>query len=382
MARLARPLTALLFAPIAAASFLGAAVAAEDLGRQSSARHDFRLVSVAAGLDHPWAMAFLPDGAVLITERPGRLRIVRDGVLDPVPVAGVPDVVARGQGGLLDIALHPDYARTGWLYLSYAGPGRGGAGTEVARARLAGHALTDLEVIFRAAPKSGGGRHFGSRLAFDPAGHLYVTSGERGDGGRAQDLGDHGGKIIRLNDDGSVPADNPFVGSTTARPEIFAYGNRNPQGLATHPDTGAIWAHEHGPRGGDEVNIIGAGINYGWPLVTYGRAYTGGRIGDGTSRPDVQEPLTVWVPSIAPSGMAFYRGTAFPNWDGDLFVGALAGRLLVRLEVAGDRIVGEERLLTDFGERIRDVRLGPDGTLYLLTDSANGRLLRLEPLSG
>ena len=380
MARFVTPLSVLV-APIIVAYAAGAASAAEDLGRQRSAQHDFRVVSVTAGLEHPWGMTFLPGGEVLITERPGRLRIVRDGVLDPAPIAGVPVVVARGQGGLLDVALHPDYDRTGWLYLSYAGAGRGGAGTEVARARLAGNALRDLEVIFRAEPKSGGGRHFGSRLAFDAPGHLYVTLGERGDRPRAQDLGGHTGKIIRLNDDGSVPADNPFVGRPGARPEIFAYGNRNPQGLATHPETGEIWAHEHGPRGGDEVNLVHAGTNYGWPLVTHGRAYTGGTIGEGTSRPGVAEPLFVWVPSIAPSGMAFYKGDAFPNWDGDLFVGALAGRLLVRLEVEGNRIVEEERLLTGLGERIRDVRLGPDGTLYLLTDSADGQLLRIEPVA-
>ena len=264
---------------------VGHGIAAEDLGTRTSAQQDFRIVSLVDGLDHPWGMAFLPDGNILVTERGGELRIIRDGELDPNPVGGVPKVAASGQGGLLDVALHPGYADNGWLYLSYAARGRGGAGTEVARARLDGDTLTDLEVIFQAQPKSGGGRHFGSRLTFDPAGHLYITSGDRGERRRAQDLDDHSGKVLRLNEDGSVPEDNPFVGQSDARPEIFSYGNRNPQGMVTHPDTGEIWAHEHGPRGGDEVNIIRAGANYGWPLVTYGRAYSGGRIGSGTSAP-------------------------------------------------------------------------------------------------
>ncbi len=367
-------------APLLAACVAGAGIAAEDLGEQRSDRHDFRLVAVTEGLEHPWGMAFMPNGDILVTERPGQLRIVRCGTLDPQPVGGVPQVAASGQGGLLDVALHPDYAANGWLYLSYAARGRGGAGTEVARARLDGNALTDVEVIFRAEPKSGGGRHFGSRLAFDPDGHLYISSGDRGDRPRAQELDDHAGKIIRLHDDGTVPADNPFAGQADARPEIYSYGHRNPQGMVTHPETGAIWAHEHGPRGGDEVNIVKSGANYGWPLVTHGRAYSGGRIGSGNSAPGIEDPLSVWVPSIAPSGMVFYTGDAFPNWDGDLFVGALAGRLLVRLDVEGETIVGEERLLEAFDERIRDVRLGPDGFLYLLTDDPNGALLRLEPL--
>ncbi len=244
---------ALIAVPLFAACVSGAGIAAEDLGVRRSAQHDFRLVAVTEGLEHPWGMAFLPDGRILVTERSGRLRIVRNGVLDPTPIGGVPKVAASGQGGLLDIALHPDYAANGWIYLSYAGRGRGGAGTEVARARLDGNNLTGLEVIFRVERKSGGGRHFGSRLAFDPANHLYISAGERGDRNRAQDLGDHAGKIIRLNDDGSVPADNPFAGQADAQPEIFSYGHRNPQGMVTHPDTGEIWAHEHGPRGGADI---------------------------------------------------------------------------------------------------------------------------------
>jgi aldose sugar dehydrogenase len=271
-----------------------------------SERHAFRVVVGVEGLEHPWGLAFLPDGRLLVTERPGRLRVIADSRLDPRPIGGLPRVAASGQGGLLDVALHPRYAETGWIYLAYAGPGEGGAGTEVLRGRLRDGQLVDVQVIFRLQPKSGSGQHFGSRLVFDPAGLLYVTLGDRGERHQAQRLDDHRGKILRLHDDGRVPADNPFG----ARPEIFSFGNRNVQGAALHPGTGALWTHEHGPQGGDEVNVIRAGQNYGWPVITFGRAYgTGFRIGEGTSRPDVAAPLHVWVPSIAPSGMAFYDGS-------------------------------------------------------------------------
>ena len=341
----------------------------------------FRAVTLTENLEHPWSLAFLPDGRMLVSERPGRLRLVgADGRLDPQPVSGLPAIAAVGQGGLLDVVLHPDYARNGWLYLSYAGEGPGGYGTEVLRAKLDGHALRDVQVIFRMQPKSTTSHHFGSRLVFDRRGDLYITLGDRGEMERAQRLDDHAGSVIRLHDDGRVPADNPFVGKPGAKPEKFTLGNRNMQGAALHPQTGEIWAHEHGPQGGDEINIIRAGVNYGWPVITYGRNYvTGTKIGEGTAKPGMAQPLLYWTPSIAPSGMAFYTGDRFPGWRGNWFVGALAGQMLVRLQLDGERIVHQERLLEGALGRIRDVRQGPDGLLYLLIDSAQGRIVRLEP---
>ena len=371
---------ALAVAVFVAAGPLSGALGASDGRIFESERHRFRLTVVASGLEHPWSLAFLPDGAMLVTERPGRLRVIRDGALDPTPVSGVPEVAATGQGGLLDVALHPRFRDNRLVYLSYAGKGRGGTGTEVARGRLSEGRLEDLEILFAVRPKSRGGRHFGSRLAFGAQGHLYVTTGERGDPDRAQDPGDAAGSVIRLTEDGAVPPDNPFVGRAGARPEIFSIGHRNPQGLARHPETGRIWEVEHGPRGGDEVNVIEAGVNYGWPVITYGTSYAGFPIGEGSEKPGMAQPAAYWVPSISPSGMAFYTGAAFPAWRGNLFVGALSGELLVRLELDGERVVREERLLEELGQRIRDVRQGPDGFLYLLTDAPDGALLRLEPL--
>jgi glucose/arabinose dehydrogenase len=344
-----------------------------------------RIVPVSQGLEHPWSLAFLPDGRMLVTERPGRLRLVGvDGKLAPQPVAGVPPVAEHGQGGLLDVALHPDFSNNGLLYLSYAAQGPGGYSTEVARARWveSGSAprLEDVKVIFRQEPKSGTGRHFGSRLVFDRQGLLYITLGDRGDQDRAQKPDDLAGKIVRLADDGSVPQDNPFVGKSGARPEIFSLGNRNVQGAALHPQTGVLWAQEHGPQGGDEVNVIRAGVNYGWPVITYGVNYgIGTKIGEGTAKPGMAQPVWKWVPSIAPSGMTFYEGDVFPNWKGDLFVGALKDEMLVRLELDGDKVVREERMLKGKVGRVRDVRTGPDGYLYLLTDKPDGALLRIEP---
>jgi glucose/arabinose dehydrogenase len=371
---------ALAVAVFVAAGPLSGALGASDGRIFESERHRFRLTVVASGLEHPWSLAFLPDGAMLVTERPGRLRVIHDGALDPTPVSGVPEVAATGQGGLLDVALHPRFRDNRLVYLSYAGKGRGGAGTEVARGRLSEGRLEDLEILFAVQPKSRGGRHFGSRLVFGAQGRLYVTAGERGDPDRAQDPGDAAGSVIRLTEDGAVPPDNPFVGRADARPEIFSIGHRNPQGLTRHPETGRIWEVEHGPRGGDEVNVIEAGVNYGWPVITYGTSYAGFPIGEGSEKPGMAQPVTYWVPSISPSGMAFYTGAAFPAWRGNLFVGALSGELLLRLELDGERVVHEERLLEELGERIRDVRQGPDGFLYLLTDASDGALLRLEPL--
>ena len=360
------------------------ALAAADVASAqtfSSEQHEFRVVKVARGLVHPWSLAFLPNGDMLVTERVGRLRIIRNGELSSSPVPGVPEVALGGQGGLLDIVLHPKFAENRLIFLSYAGAGAGGSGTEVARARLVDDALVDLERILEVRPKSIGGRHFGSRLLFGRDGYLYVTAGERASKNRAQDLGDLAGSIMRITDDGGVPPDNPFVDRPGARPEIYTYGNRNPQSLAMHPETGQIWEAEHGPKGGDEVNILVAGKNYGWPVITYGRSYSGARIGEGTAKDGMAQPVRHWgVPSISPSGMAFYTGGDFPSWRGNMFLGALSGRALIRLVLDGTEIVHEERLLKDIGERIRDVRQGPDGHLYLLTDSPKGRLLRLDPI--
>ena len=349
----------------------------------SSEEHDFRVVVVTRGLEHPWGLAFLPDGRRLVTERPGRLRLVAaDGTLDPQPVQGLPPIATHGQGGLLDVALHPQFAENGLVYLSYAARGEGGIGTEVARGRLVEHRLEDVKVLFRQQPKSSGGRHFGSRLVFDQRGHLYLTLGDRGEQDRAQKLDDLAGKIVRLTADGQIPADNPFVNRADARPEIYSLGNRNVQGAALHPVTGELWAHEHGPQGGDEMNVIRAGRNYGWPVITYGVEYViGTKIGEGTHKPGMEQPLHVWVPSIAPSGMAFYQGDRFPRWRGDLFVGALKDQMLVRLRFDGEKRVKEERLLKGMLGRIRDVRAGPDGYLYLLTDSGDGVIARLEPVA-
>ncbi|HSM41163.1 MAG TPA: PQQ-dependent sugar dehydrogenase [Afifellaceae bacterium] len=371
--------SAILTGMLVAGAFSAALAPIEHIAAQQNGA-DFRLETLAEGLDHPWSLAFLPNGDMLVTERTGYLRVVRNGRLDPEPVAGVPRVATRGQGGLLDVAVDPGFAENRFIYLSYAGADGRSAGTEVVRARFNGDSLSDVQSIFRAEPKTRGGRHFGSRLVIDRDGYLFISLGDRGDHMKeAQNTGSHLGSIIRINRDGTVPQDNPFVGQDGARPEIWSYGHRNVQGMTMHPETGAIWAHEHGPRGGDEVNIIRRGANYGWPAITYGIDYSGAIISDKTSAPGMEQPVVYWVPSIAPSGMAFYDGMAFPQWRGDLFVGALAGRHLRRLEMDGDRVTAQEVLLDDLAERIRDVRSGPDGSLYLLTDSPRGRVLRLAP---
>jgi glucose/arabinose dehydrogenase len=333
--------------------------------------------TAAGGLEHPWGLAFLPDGRMLVTERLGRLRVIsEDGALSE-PLAGVPDVAASGQGGLLDVALDPDFASNRLVYLSYAEPGAGGASTAVARGRLDGGALEDVQVIFRQQPKVSGGNHFGSRLVFARDGTLFVTLGERFKFEPAQDLSNHLGTIVRINADGSVPADNPFVGRPDARPEIWSYGHRNVQGADLHPETGRLWSLEFGPRGGDELNIPEPGRNYGWPLVSWGRHYTFIDIPDPPTRPDLAPSIYHWDPAISPSGMAFYTGDLFSGWRGDLLIGALGVRSLVRLTLDGDRVTGEERI--KMGARIRNVRQGPDGAVYLLTDQDDGAILRLTP---
>jgi len=340
-----------------------------------------RAETVARGLEHPWALAFLPDGRMLVTERPGRPRIVdRDGRVSE-PLAGVPPVLARGQGGLLDVLLDPRFADNRLVYLSYAEPGDGNtAGTAVARGRLGEGRLDDVRVIYQQQPKVPGPNHFGSRLVFARDGTLFVTQGDRfAYRERAQDLSVGLGKIVRINPDGSVPRDNPFVDRAGARPEIWSYGHRNVQSAALHPETGQLWTVEHGARGGDELNRPEAGKNYGWPVITYGVDYSGAKIGEGTAKAGMEQPVYYWDPVIAPSGMTFYTGDAFPGWKGSVLVGSLRPGLLVRLTLEDGRVAREERYLGDLRERIRDVRQGPDGLVYVLTDSGDGRIVRVRP---
>jgi glucose/arabinose dehydrogenase len=352
-----------------------------------------RTVVVAQGLVNPWGLAFLPDGRMLVTERPGRMRLVSaDGKLGP-PLPGLPGVVAEGQGGLLDVVVDPRFASNRLVYWAYSeagegsdGSNSGGNGTAVARARLEGgrglERLADVQVIFRQVPKVASKLHFGARLAFAPDGRLFVTLGDRfSRKDDAQVLDNHLGKIVRIEADGRVPADNPLVGRTDARPEVWSWGHRNVQGAAIHPVTGELWATEHGPQGGDELNRVLPGRNHGWPVITYGRNYgLGTKIGEGTERADVVAPVAHWVPlSIAPSGMAFLTSERYPGWKGQLFIGSLRAQALVRIELAGNVVVKQERLLQNLNERIRDVRQGPDGYLYLLTDNAGGRILRVMP---
>ena len=381
-------------APAAASSFLRPAIALvlsflwllayQDAGAQTqraaSREHRFQVVPVATGLEHPWAVAFLPGGDMLVTERPGRLlRVGADGGVRPV--GGLPPVTAVGQGGLMDLTLDPGFADNRRLYFSYTEQVEGGWRTAVARAELSGDRLTVVRRIFAMNRASSDGRHFGSRLAFLPDGDLVVTVGDRGQRERAQDPSDHAGSVLRMRPDGSPSPRTAALAIPGAAPEVFTFGHRNPQGLAVHPATGAVWIHEHGPRGGDEVNVLRGGANYGWPVVTHGREYAGGSIGIGTEAPGMEPPLLNWTPSIAPSGMAFYTGTEFPHWRGDLFVGALVGRHLRRVVLRGGAIAAQEVLLEDRRRRIRDVRQGPDGRLWLLTDEPSGALYRIEPLT-
>jgi glucose/arabinose dehydrogenase len=338
---------------------------------------------VASGLEHPWGLALLPDGNWLVTEKPGRMRVVTAQGLVGQPIQGLPPVDARGQGGLLDVIMGPSFGQDRMIYWSYAEPREGGNATSVARGRLSqdGGRVEDVQVIFRALPTYDGDKHFGSSLAFAPDGKLFVTLGERSDRPmrpQAQDLGSHMGKTIRINADGSVPQDNPFVGRDGARPEIWSLGHRNVQGIAVQPGTGAVWTIEHGTRGGDEVNLDRAGMNYGWPDAAYGVEYAGGAINAGATRKDGSEqPVYYWDPVIAPGGAVFYQGAMFPGWDGNLLVAALKEKHIARLVIENDRVVGEERLLTDLGERVRDVAIGPDGAVWAITDEDDGKLVRL-----
>lgn len=336
-----------------------------------------QLSEVARGLENPWALVFLPDGRMLVSERPGRLRIVTPQGQLSAPLAGVPAVVAKGQGGLLDLALDPDFARNRLVYLGYSEAGEGGSGTAIARARLdeTGLALRELHVIYRQTPKVSGNGHFGVRFAFGADGKLYAALGERQKFEPAQDPQQSLGKVVRLNPDGSTPADNPFTGKAGWLPEIWSLGHRNPQGLIREPGTDRLWLVEHGARGGDEINLLAAGNNYGWPMISYGTHYTGFKIGEGQSKPGMAQPHCYWDPSIAPGNMAFYAGDKVPGWRGNLFVAALKDQAVHRLVLNGTRISGTERI--PVGKRVRDIRLGPDGWLYLVTDESEGQILRL-----
>lgn len=343
---------------------------------------------VTEGLEHPWGMAWLPDGTIMITERPGRVRLLRDGTLDPDPIPGVPDVFDQNQGGLMDVALHPQFGENQWVYFTYSEGTASANQTQVARARFDGTQFSDWTVIFSVNRAKSGGQHFGSRITWLPDDTMLVSIGDGGNPpielegelirNQAQELGSHLGKVVRLNDDGSVPVDNPFVDTAGAEPAVWSYGHRNIQGLAVDPDTGQAWATEHGSRGGDEFNRLQPGENYGWPVVTHSREYSGGEISSERSRPGMVDPLVVWTPAIAPSGLLVYRGDRFPQWQGDLFAGGLVSQDVRYLDVDESGAVVNEIPIA-IGQRVRDVREGPDGLIYVLTDEPNGRLVRLEP---
>ncbi len=393
------PCRLLVVAATTALAFSVTTAGAEAQSVFESEHHDFRVVTVVDGLQGPWSIAFLPDGDMLVTERPGQLRIVRDGELDPQPVDGTPEVWYRGQGGLLEVALHPEFESNQLLYLSYSKPNAGGseATTAVARGRFDGERLSDVEDIFVAEAWSDRGNHFGSKLVFDDDGFLFITVGDRGanafieprNAHAAQDLSNHQGTLVRLHDDGRVPDDNPFVGREDALPEIWSYGHRNAQGLIVHPETGEVWLTEHGPQGGDELNRSLPGRNYGWPVIGYGVQYGGREIHEGTHRDGMEQPVLHWTPSIATSGLMHYTGDVFAEWRGHLFAGGLAGQQIARIVLTeGDNGYSVGRMerppLLSGWARIRDIRQGPDGLIYLATDDRRGggttRVVRLEPV--
>jgi glucose/arabinose dehydrogenase len=353
---------------------------AQKSPRPASTEGVIKVETVAEGLVNPWGLEFLPDGRFLVTERPGRLRIVsRDGSLS-APISGLPEIAARGQGGLLDVTLDPGFARNRTIYISFSEPGEGGSGTAVLRARLGEGRLDSVRVIYRQQPKVGSSSHFGSRVVVARDGRLFITQGDRASyRNEAQNLGSLIGKIVRINPDGSVPRDNPFVARQGARPEIWSYGHRNVQAAALDP-SGRLWTVEHGARGGDELNHPEAGKNYGWPVITYGRDYSGASIGEGTAKEGMEQPVYYWDPVIAPSGMTFYTGDAFRDWKGSVLIGGMSPGRLVRLTLRDGKVASETQYLGELGERIRDVRQGPDGFVYVITDSSNGRILRLSPL--
>jgi Glucose/sorbosone dehydrogenases len=336
-----------------------------DLGINLPKTLDFTVETVVEGIQNPWGMAFLPDSGILVSEKSGKLILNKSG--KNIEIENVPEVYNRGQGGLLDIELHPNHKENGWIYFSYAssdGDDKGG-NTAIMRAKLSKNRLVDQQVLYKAVPNSTRGQHFGSRLEFDRNGYLFFSVGERGDRDvNPQDIKRDGGKIYRINDDGSIPKDNPFVGTKGAKTAIYSYGHRNPQGLTLHPETGELWEHEHGPRGGDEINIIQKGKNYGWPVITYGINYSGTKITDETSKPGMEQPIYQWTPSIAPSGMTFVSSNRYPKWKGNLLVGSLSFQYLERLEIQNNKVVYREKLLDGMG-RVRNVRQAPDGYIYV-----------------
>jgi glucose/arabinose dehydrogenase len=345
---------------------------------------DLKVDTVARGLQMPWASALLPNGDLLVTERVGKLRLVKNGVLDPTPVSGVPEVLYKGQGGLLDIALHPDYAKNGWIYISYSSPKAAGeegdddgANTALIRAKLKDHTLTDVQHLFKALPNVKSTPHFGGRIVFDKKGYVFLSLGERGQKENSQNLGRDQGKVVRLHEDGKIPTDNPFVKTAGARPEIWTYGHRNPQGMVIHPTTGVIWEHEHGPQGGDELNIIERGKNYGWPLITYGIDYDNSIISKDTARAGLEQPVIYWRPSIAPCGMTFVNNAKFKDWNGDLLVGSLKFMYIQHLTVKGNKVTNREIIFEKLG-RVRDVRQGHDGNIYVVLENS-GKIVRISP---
>ncbi|WP_373514746.1 PQQ-dependent sugar dehydrogenase [Persicitalea sp.] len=359
----------------------GPVVAPQGPGQPLALKMD----TVVTGLKTPWALAILPDGDMLVTERGGTLRLVHNGKLDPKPIEDVPEVLAKGQGGLLDVVLHPDYAKNGWIYLTYASPAApgeagdaDGANTALMRAKLKNHKLVDKKVIFKATPNVKSNPHFGGRVAFDREGYLYLTLGERGQKPEAQQPTNHLGTVVRLYDDGRVPKDNPFVGSKKGLGEIYSYGHRNPQGLALDPNSGKIWEHEHGPQGGDEVNIVKKGANYGWPAITFGIDYDDSIISEDTARAGMEQPIIYWRPSIAPCGMTFVTSPKFKDWNGDLLVGSLKFNYVMHCTVKGDQITKQEKILEGIG-RVRTIREGADGNIYVVAENT-GTVFRVSPM--
>lgn len=345
---------------------------------------DLKVDTVAKGLTMPWSTAFLPNGDLLVTERVGKLRLVKNGVLDPKEITGLPEIMYKGQGGLLDVALHPDYASNGWIYISYSSPKAageegddGGANTALLRAKLKDHALTDVQYLFKAIPNVKANVHFGGRIVFDKKGYVFLSLGERGQKENSQNLSRDQGKVVRLHEDGKIPTDNPFVKTAGARPEIWTYGHRNPQGMTIHPTTGVIWEHEHGPQGGDELNIVERGKNYGWPVITFGIDYDNSIISKDTAKAGMEQPVTYWKPSIAPCGMTFITSDKFKEWKGDLIVGSLKFAYLQHLVVKGNKVVSREIMFEKLG-RVRDVRQGPDGNIYVVLESS-GKIVRISP---
>jgi glucose/arabinose dehydrogenase len=350
------------------------------------AEANLKVDTVATGLTMPWASALLPNGDLLVTERGGKLRLVKNGKLDPQEITGIPEVLYKGQGGLLDINLHPNYKTNGWIYVSYSSPkatgeegDEGGANTALIRAKLKDHALTDIQPLFKALPNVKANVHYGGRIVFDKKGYVFLSLGERGQKENSQNLGRDQGKVVRLHEDGKIPTDNPFVKTEGARPEIWTYGHRNPQGLVVHPTTGVIWEHEHGPQGGDELNIIEKGKNYGWPLITFGIDYDNSIISKDTARAGLEQPVTYWKPSIAPCGMTFLTNDKFKGWKGDLLVGSLKFMYLQHLVVKGNKVVSREIIFDKIG-RVRDVRQGWDGNVYVVLENS-GKVVRISPKS-